>query len=281
MREERFKKWIEQEILEFVRHDPGNRLEYLDGSRIFDDPLVGFASGDDPVFERFKEAVEEFHLTPREIAGKMGSEPEALGVISYVLPISHATKEENADSSEGPSERWAHTRLFGERFNRALQNHLVNILREKGHFAVAPEQSPLFETMEGRNGQASTWSQRHVAFAAGLGTFGLSDGLITPLGKAHRLGSVVVDFPLTSPERPGDIHRDCLYFQDGGCMECVARCPVNAIDPHGHDKGKCGGFVYAQEPMIQDRYGIDVHACGLCQTGIPCAHRSPVRDREE
>ena len=42
-----------------------------------------------------------------------------------------------------------------------------------------------------RFGFASTWSERHAAYASGLGTFGLSDGLITPRGQAMRCGSVV------------------------------------------------------------------------------------------
>jgi len=33
----------------------------------------------------------------------------------------------------------------------------------------------------------SNWSERHVAFIAGLGTFGLSRSLITPLGTAAGL----------------------------------------------------------------------------------------------
>jgi hypothetical protein len=35
---------------------------------------------------------------------------------------------------------------------------------------------------------ASSWSERHAAHAAGLGTFGLCDGLITAKGKAMQGG---------------------------------------------------------------------------------------------
>ena len=42
-----------------------------------------------------------------------------------------------------PSERWAHTRLFGEQFNRKLQGHIVSVLEKEGHFAVAPEMEEL------------------------------------------------------------------------------------------------------------------------------------------
>jgi epoxyqueuosine reductase QueG len=41
---------------------------------------------------------------------------------------------------------------------------------------------------------SSNWSERHAAYTAGLGTFGLCDGLITPLGKAMRVGEGVRNF---------------------------------------------------------------------------------------
>ena len=44
--------------------------------------------------------------------------------------------------------------------------------------------------MSEKYGMASCWSERHAAFVSGLGTFGLCDGLITPVGKAMRCGSV-------------------------------------------------------------------------------------------
>jgi len=47
------------------------------------------------------------------------------------------------------------------------------------------------------DGLASNWSQRHIAYAAGLGTFSLSDGFITPKGIAMRCGSVVCDAALS------------------------------------------------------------------------------------
>jgi len=37
---------------------------------------------------------------------------------------------------------------------------------------------------------ASSWSERHAPHAAGLGTFGLCDGLITAKGKAMRVSPV-------------------------------------------------------------------------------------------
>jgi len=279
-----FERWIGGEIKRFVNDDPGNRLERLDGSPIFEEPLVGFVAGDDPIFARLKQVIGEFHLTPAEVMGAIARDrglpnPAAagIGVISYVLPISRRTRKENGRMKDRPSERWAHTRLFGEQFNRKLQAHIVSVLEEKGHFAVAPEmQEGLFRMLvDERVGWASTWSQRHVAFSANLGTFGLSDGLITRAGKAHRVGSVLVDRPLNSSQRTDDVHRDCLSHRELGCRTCMKRCPADAITEAGHDKAGCAEFVLRQAPVIKDEYGIEIYGCGLCQTGVPCEDGIP------
>ena len=286
MDEQQFREWISVEIGRFVRDDPGNRLERLDGSPIFQPPLVGFVSGSDPIFREIKEVIGEFYMTPLEAVEKIAegrgvtAPPEdRIGIVSFVLPISNETRRENAKMKDTASERWAHTRLFGEQFNKKLQQHLVSVLEQKGYFVAAPEmEEKLFRMLvDEKVGWASTWSQRHVAFAANLGTFGLSDGLITSAGKAHRVGSVIVDQPLESPQRTDDIHRDCLFYRDGSCKKCIERCPADAISEQGHDKQTCAAFVLKQAGLIKERYGIDIYGCGLCQTGVSCERRIPAK----
>lgn len=285
MREEEFKSWIIKETEEFVESCPDNSLKGIDDSPMFERPLVGFAAGDDPVFVQLKTVIGEFHLTPREamakIAAKKGVEfpPEReVGIISYILPITRATRRENAGMTDMPSRRWAHTRCYGEQFNRSVQAHIVKMLEGEGCLAVAPQlDDDMFRIfVDDRIGYASTWSQRHVAFAAGHGTFGLCDGLITQAGKAHRVGSVVVNRHLSSPRRTSDIHADCLFFQGKGCTECARRCPAGAITEKGHDKELCREYSDGKRPIIKELYGIDIYGCGLCQTGVPCESRSPM-----
>jgi ferredoxin len=284
-----FKHWITEEIKRFVRKDSGNRLDRLDGSAIYEEPLVGFVAGNDPIFVQLKEVIGGFHLTPHEAVTAVAKErdvavpsEEETGVISYILPISRATIRENAGMKDRPSERWSHTRLFGEEFNRKLQGHVVSFLEENGYLAVAPEiESGVFQTLiDEKVGWTSNWSQRHVAFASGLGTFGLSDGLITEAGKAHRAGSVIVNRELDSPRSTGEIHRDCPFFRDGSCKVCAKRCPAGAITEEGHDKNVCSVYVFNQIPVIKEDYDIEIYACGLCQTGVPCEKGVPVESRD-
>ena len=286
---EAFKRWITEEIKRFVREDIGNRLHRLDDSPVYEDPLVGFVAGTDPLLVQLKEIIGEFHLTPHDAVTAVAKDrdvpvppEEEAGVISYILPISRATIRENAGMKDRPSERWSHTRLFGEDFNRKLQAHVVSFLEGSGYLAVAPEiEGGVFQTLiDEKVGWTSNWSQRHVAFASGLGTFGLSDGLITEAGKAHRAGSIIVNRELDSSRRSGDIHLDCPFFRDGSCKVCVKRCPAGAITEEGHDKNVCSVYVFNQIPVIKEDYDIEIYACGLCQTGVPCEKGIPVESRD-
>jgi epoxyqueuosine reductase QueG len=83
-------------------------------------------------------------------------------------------------------------------------------------------------------------SERHAAYASGLGIFGLCDGLITPKGKAMRARSVVARIQIPPTQRPyTDHHAYCLFLTKGICEECIPRCPVGALSEVGHDKVKC------------------------------------------
>ena len=82
----------------------------------------------------------------------------------------------------------------------------------------------------------SNWSERHVAFVCGLGTFGLSKGLITKKGIAGRFGSIITELTLSPDQR--EYH--CIYEYCSMCGACVKNCPVNAISL---DKGKNHAIV--------------------------------------
>jgi epoxyqueuosine reductase QueG len=123
---------------------------------------------------------------------------------------------------------------------------------------------------------ASTWSERHAAYAAGLGTFGLCDGLITPKGKAMRAGSVVAKIDIAATERPyTDHHAYCLFYANGTCGLCIDRCPVGALSEKGHDKVKCKAHLDRTRPYVKETYGFEGYGCGLCQVDVPCGSGIP------
>ena len=103
---------------------------------------------------------------------------------------------------------------------------------------------------------ASTWSERHVAFAAGLGTFSLHAGLITDVGCNVRIASVLTDAPLDVTPRMSDFpYGNCLFYAKGQCKECAKRCPETAISDNGHDKVKCSLYGLKVGKEMNKRLG--------------------------
>lgn len=262
------------EIVRFMGDGHGNRLP--DGGPIFDEPLLGVASADDPLFVKYKSIIGEFHLTPREVL------PEAASVIVWVLPMSATVRSSQRRGQEKPSAEWAWARSHGEDFNIAMRKHIVSVLRAGGYASEAPMLSKSWRVIgDSPVGEASTWSERHAAYAAGLGTFSLSDGFITAKGIAHRCGSVVTSMPLPPDPRPNHDHRaNCLFFHGGQCGVCIKRCPAGAITGQGHDKKKCRDYVYGEVTAAAAKdYGVPIAGCGLCQAGVPCEAGIPKAQR--
>jgi epoxyqueuosine reductase len=276
-------RYVTDFIQETARTTPKNKLYRLDNTPIFGTPLVGFARGDDPVFERFRTVVAPFHMTPAE-ALEMGSgqpaSPGGASVISWVLPIVSRTRAANRDNTRYPALRWSHTRAYGDAVHVTIREALIAVLQAAGYRAVAPTTLPSFKTQDLANGPASAWSERHMAYAAGLGTFGLSDGLITAKGKAHRAGSIVTDLPLEPTPRPYQTHTAyCLLLSGYDCGKCIGRCPVGAISEKGHDKIACRGYAYGTLNPFADKHNLHPPGCGLCQTGVPCEFQIPAQLR--
>jgi epoxyqueuosine reductase len=277
--EREMEQGIRSEIVRFVLASPENR--HREGEeRYFDEPLVGFASAADPLFTEYKKVIGPFHRTPLEwMATKPDAQDMLRGtVICWILPITRKTRESNRKEEVWPSREWAHTRNYGEEFNNRLRLHMVAFLSGRGLRAIAPQLSPEFTWFDdAAAGIASTWSERHAAYAAGLGTFSLNDGLITERGIAHRCGSVITDLILPPTKRScTDPRGNCLYYRDGSCGICIDRCPAGALSREGHDKTKCREYLYGDIPRaVADRFRISKIGCGLCQTLVPCEGRIP------
>jgi epoxyqueuosine reductase QueG len=275
---------VERIINEFWEFAPSNSLHLETGEKAWAEPHVAIARGDDPLFLRNKEMIGPFLWTPEEayaLAFPESPMPACeLRVISYVLPQTSKTLADQRLEDRMPAERWARSRFHGEEFNCDLRLHLAETLTRAGYPSVAPERLPGFGYQHSeRFGLASNWSERHAAFVAGHGTFGLSDGMITRWGKAVRFGSVVsrIDLPVRERVYGDDHHAWCLWYAKGTCGACAKRCPADAITTsEGHDKQAC--FTYIREtttPYAIRTYGTGATPCGLCQVKIPCESQVP------
>ena len=271
--------FIDKLIKKFVRESPSNSFRDLEGGPFFDEPLVGFADGDDPIFQDYKTIIGHHHLTPKEAlaldcqAKGIEANFSHVTVISFIMPISTATRLANRRETIVGSPEWNRTRWTGHDFIKELSRYIVSTLEGLGYKAVAPEVEE-FHKVDLKE-YTSNWSHRHMAYAAGLGTFGLTDGFLSPRGLAMRCGSVITDAVIPpTPRTYKDHYAACLLYQGKDCGRCIERCPAGAISENGHDKQKCSDYLNKGREIVKQlgRQGYIGHyaGCGLCQTGVPC-----------
>ncbi|SMP38629.1 hypothetical protein [Anoxynatronum buryatiense] len=249
-------------------------------------PITGYAAGNDPLFGFLRDDIGDFYWLPSEVYDKsnpsqeLQSHDETLTVVSIGFSQTAATKKDQAGVREIPCDKWLVTRGEWEAFIKDFCRRLVVALSDEGIEAVAVDLLPSLQRENSiRYGFASNWSHRHTAFVAGLGTFGLSEGLITRQGKAMRFTSLVVKATLPADERKYRNHQEwCAFHANGTCGACMYRCPVNAITPAGHDKNRCSDYLNRLKKelgpslLTQSHY---ISGCGLCQTKVPCQDGIP------
>jgi epoxyqueuosine reductase len=271
-------------LREMYDADADSHFEEPGLGRLFDPPVLGIASADDAWFQKFKTLLGDYYWTPSEALARVAPDATARSVISWCLPVSEPARRANRLESRAPAKLWAYVRTFGEHLNTRLRHGAEDRLRQLGFAALAPAvaEGHVVEEREGV-GLSGCWSERHTAFVAGLGTFGISGGLITRRGIAHRLGSIVTDAVLEPTPRPygDDPFAWCLRTAQGTCGACIARCPAGSIGETMADRDKTAcathnGAVYRE---CRESFGWDgTYGCGLCQTDVPCEDRNPVED---
>ncbi len=257
--------YVASNKLNYISKEDAISKDYI-GTRIFDEPLLGFGDAFDVLFDKLKdkEVIGEHFRLPSDWNDK------AKTVISIFLPFTDEIIKSNATDFSLPSHLWLHGRVEGQKFAFDLANYIINYLGDKGYKSVCPIMTPEFFAVEAPKDNlafTSNWSERHVAYVCGLGTFGLSKGIITNKGMAGRFISIVTecDFSVTTREY-SSLYENCIM-----CGLCTKRCPVGAITMEGgKDHVPCDKFIEEMKIKFAPRY-----ACGKCQVKLPCTSRNP------
>jgi epoxyqueuosine reductase QueG len=242
------------------------------GMRIFERPILSIGSAADKWFEWMKEkgVIGDHFCAPNDWL------PGAKSVISVFSPFTERVRKSNTLSPDYPSREWLHGRIEGQLYIEALNAQIRDYIIINGARALSPMLDTRFAfNISEKDGDRpdipafnSNWSERHVAFICGLGTFGWHTCLITRSGTAGRLCSIITDAPLP-PD--GKNYKDRFDY----CVKCGAcqrRCPAQSIAEGGKDISKCEAYLSTLRNYAAPRYG-----CGKCQTAVPCETRVPRR----
>ncbi len=256
---------FETELGRFLSESAENRIAGTD-VHIFETPLIGVAAAGDPLFIKMKnpELVGERFLLPEEWL------PGAKSVISVFFPFSETVRKSNRGSGKEIGFEWLYGRIEGQRFLEKTMLFLSRLLADAGISNVVPQCDPRYLDGVKEELYTSNWSERHVAFVAGLGTFGLSRGLITRRGMAGRFGSLIS----AEKWKPDERDYEEVYEYCSRCGACVKNCPSGSIALEGgKDHTLCRAFMEETKKTYSPRFG-----CGKCQVGVPCESRVPNRN---
>lgn len=234
-------------------------------------PLVGFADAAHPYIMALKEIIGPFHSVPTDVMN------DASIVIAYYIPFTRELAKTNVLAKRFASPEWA---LAYEQTNamfHSLNTHLIEYLENMGYKAAVSKEASTFDEEK----LISNWSHRHFAYAAGLGTFGMNNMLITKNGCCGRYFTIVTNLDV-EPDAPL-MEELCLYKKNGSCGVCLKNCPMGALSTSGYERHKC--YVLLREnAKIYTEFGSSYmdetgekansegsEVCGKCVTASPCA----------
>ncbi len=239
--EARVQMWIES----FVRGE------------IWRKPIVGFCSAEST--EILPKIVKN-HFTAEDIL------PHAKSVIVYFIPFTKRVVESNVEG-EKPSKLWAYAYIKTNDLIKSINDLLAKKLEKVGFKCVTIKPTHNFDERTLMSG----WSHKHVAYLAGLGTFGHHTMLITEKGCCGRIGSLITtaEFNYNEPLK----EEFCLHKRGVKCLKCVERCVFGALTEDGLDKRKCYDILLENDKYFADLQIADV--CGKCACGVPCSLRKP------
>ena len=219
----------------------------------FREPIIGFASADDPMYEKLTEIIGTKQLLPREIL------PKAKTVIVYFIPFSFEIIEKIQEKNVIVQE-WSDNYTAGNNLLARISSVLEKTLTDRGISVRTEPPTNNYDPIQ----LTAKWSHKSSAVIAGIGTFGLNHLLITKSGTAGRLNSLIIDADIPITKRPDSSY--CLYYKTGKCKVCVEKCPSGALSTDGFDRFRCNAYLDGKN--IHDLQ----QGCGMCSSG-PCAKK--------
>lgn len=234
-------------------------------------PIVGFSDSNHPDILNLKETITLTHKLPSEVL------PSAKIVIAYFVPFTKELADTNRIPGETASPEWALAYEETNTMFRFMNEFIIEELKSIGYEAAVTPEAFTFDQKK----LISNWSQRHIAKAAGLGTFGINNMLITKKGCCGRYGTIVTNLDVEPDTQPAEEY--CIFKKTGRCGVCISRCPSGALTLEGYHREKCyevlrknaerytefGSSYFDVKGEQRNKIGSEV--CGKCVVNVPCS----------
>ena len=232
--------------------------------KMWKEPIVGIISAKDERLMKLKETVSVDHLMPADIL------PGAESIISFFIPFREYIVKSNIEGIMA-SEDWAAAYIRTNSLIKTINDRIELLMDKNGRKTGKIPATHNFDEKK----LISNWSHRHIAYFAGLGTFGINNMLITENGCCGRFGSIIVDYKFDEYKMTPEIKEKCLHKLNGSCGICQKKCIINAYKNNDYDRHKCYEQCLKNAEYHKNTGYADV--CGKCLVGLPCSQKEPFK----
>ncbi len=260
------KTLIENYIVDFIRkYEKQDEITTTWGK-----PIVGYGDVNHDYIKNIRKYAYEKHLMPQDVL------KDSTIILAYFIPFIKDIANSNI-GGEIASETWT---LAYEETNEMfvkLNKYIIHKIQDMGYKASVCDVAGDFE----QDVLKSKWSHRHMARAAGLGTFGVNNMLITKKGCCGRYYTIVTNLPVEPDEFIQEEY--CLYKKDKSCLACVKNCPSGALTNTNYDRFKCYETCMKSFDKFESMYGNKQkqngkprggsEVCGKCVVNLPCSFK--------
>jgi epoxyqueuosine reductase QueG len=236
-----------------------------DTNKLWKEPIIEIISAKDKNLITLKEVVSAEHLMPNDIL------PDARSIICFFIPFEGNIIESNIEG-EMASKEWVMAYIKTNELIRIINDKIEILMKQNGYKTGKIPATHNFDEEK----LLSNWSHRHIAYIAGIGTFGINNMLITKNGCCGRLGSIIINYELDEYKQTQEIKEKCLNKINGSCGICQKNCIINAYEDTIFDRQKC--YKQCLENAENNKKTGYADVCGKCLVGLPCSKKEPLGD---
>jgi epoxyqueuosine reductase QueG len=250
------------EIIKTINSTISNYGKINQINNIWDEPIIEIISVKNEKLEELKRTVSSEHFMPYNIL------PDAKSIIIFFIPFQEDIIKSNINGTKA-SKEWAAAYVKTNDLIKVINNKIEELMESNGYKTGKIPATHNFNEKT----LISNWSHRHIAYIAGIGTFGINNMLITKKGCCGRLGSIIINYELENYQQICETREKCLNKLDGSCGICRKRCIVNAYKNNNFNKNEC-----YKQCLKNVRYNKEIgyaDVCGKCLVGLPCSLKEP------
>jgi epoxyqueuosine reductase QueG len=229
---------------------------------LWKEPIIEIIPANDEKLKTLKETVSAEHLTAGDVL------PDAKSIISFFIPFQETIVKSNIKGIMA-SEEWAVAYIKTNDLIKTIHDKIEIAMNQNGYKTGKIPAAHNFDVEK----LISRWSHRHIAYMAGIGTFGMNNMLITKNGCCGRFGSIIINCELNEYKQINEIKEKCLHKINESCGICQKKCIVNAYENNSYDRYKCYNQCLKNAEYHKKHGYADV--CGKCLVGLPCSTKEP------